>query len=475
MAQLMSSARRSLLGATLLGTLLPTTLPANAGASEASLAPAPTSQAAPAVAQQAEAPSLRLAVTRHQLPNGLRVVLNEDHNVPTVSVCVTYDVGSRNEQPGRSGFAHLFEHMMFQGSRNVAKGDHFTWVASRGGSLNGTTSDERTNYYEIVPTGGLQTALWLEADRMKSLAVTRENFENQRKVVQEEYRMRISNAPYAEGLIKLEALSYGDYWPYAHPTIGSMADLDAAQLDWIREFHAAYYAPNNAVVAVSGDLDPQKTLAWITEYFSDAKPTQVPPYLPPPVVHPSPVQSTTDIDANARTPGLYLGYLIPPHRTPAHYALELLLVLLTYGDSSILHHRLVQKEGQLQNIAAWTYDHRGPDLLAIQAVLSDHGKVETVRSAIEEEIARIAELGPTPEQLAKAKQQMQALFVFGLEGTTPRAQYLAQYELFFGDARELATEVQHFNSVSAEQLKTAAREFLTPDAAHAVVVQPAQQ
>src|SRR5690606_29469107 len=163
---------------------------------------------------------------------------------------------------------------------------------------------------EVVPTAGLSTALWLEADRMKSLAVTQENFDNQRKVVQEEYRMRISNAAYAEGLVRLRELAYGSYWPYAHPTIGSMADLDAANIEWIREFHSDYYRPNNAVLAISGDLEPTQTLRWVEEYFGQAQAREVPAYHPPATVVPGAEREAIVEDANAQTPGLYLGWII---------------------------------------------------------------------------------------------------------------------------------------------------------------------
>src|SRR3954469_3574095 len=186
--------------------------------------------------------------------------MNVDRTSPTVAVAMTYDVGARNEERGRSGFAHLFEHMMFEGSANVPKGEHFRLVSAHGGNLNGTTSSDRTNYFEMLPASELPLALWLEADRMKSLNVSEENFENQRKVVQEEYRMRVSNAAYAPSNIRLDELIYQGYWPYEHAPIGSMPDLDAAQLDWVRDFHAHHYGPNNAVLTVSGDIDPAEAM-----------------------------------------------------------------------------------------------------------------------------------------------------------------------------------------------------------------------
>src|SRR5215468_8388778 len=201
---------------------------------------------------------LAIDVRKAKLDNGLRVVMSVDHTTPTIAADIVYDVGGRNEQRGRSGFAHLFEHMMFQGSENVARGDHFRLVTSHGGSLNGTTNEDRTNYFEMLPRSELPLALWHEADRMKTLDVTEFNFKNQVKVVQEEYRMRNENVPYRPASIRLQAMVFQGYWPYEHTSIGTMADLDAAQLDWVKAFHDQYYAPNNAVLAIAGDFDPDE-------------------------------------------------------------------------------------------------------------------------------------------------------------------------------------------------------------------------
>ena len=216
------------------------------------------------------------------LDNGLRVVMNVDHTSPTIAVAVTYDVGARNEERGRSGFAHLFEHMMFEGSANVAKGEHFKLVSAHGGTLNGTTSSDRTNYFEMLPANELPLALWLEADRMKSLDVSAENFENQRKVVQEEYRMRVSNVAYAPAQIRLEELVFQGYWPYEHDAIGSMQDLDNAQLEWVRAFHDSYYAPNLAVLSIAGDFEPDEAMQLVHRFFDTGKKQEkVIPYEPP--------------------------------------------------------------------------------------------------------------------------------------------------------------------------------------------------
>ncbi len=445
---------------------------ANGAAKNAKSAAGPTPKETSQSGVKAPKP-LSLPVQRARLKNGLRVVLNEDHSSPTVAVCVTYDVGARNEQKGRSGFAHLFEHMMFQGSRNVAKGDHFMLVSSRGGTLNGTTSSDRTNYFELLPSNALELGLWLEADRMKTLAVTQENFENQRQVVQEEYRMRVSDAPYGLGLIRLKELAYKDYWPYEHDAIGSMEDLDNAKLEWIREFHRGYYAPNNAVLSISGDFEPGQAMALVHKHFGDAKPTDVPGYTSPPVPSQAQPRFTELSDPRAQTPGVFTGWVIPAYRSAEHYALELAMVVLGYGDSSVLHQRLVQQDSSARNVATWTYDHRGPDLFVIRTLLSESGDVEDVRNKVQAEVERLASKGPTEEEMHKAKQQLQSFFLFGLEGNMARARQLANYELFWGDARLLNGELNNYFAVSAKQVQASVAKYLTAERANTVVVRPA--
>src|ERR1051325_4924734 len=209
----------------------------------------------------------QIPVEQFTLKNGLRVILSEDHAVPVVSVAVYYDTVSRNERQGRTGFAHLFEHMMFQGSENVPKAAHFQFISNAGGTMNGTTSSERTNYFETLPANQLPLALWLESDRMRSLAVTQENLDNQREAVKEEKRLRYDNQPYVNGVLRLFEMSFKNP-ANAHSTIGSMEDLDAATVEDIQEFFRIYYAPNNAVLAIAGDFDRVETRTLIDRYFA---------------------------------------------------------------------------------------------------------------------------------------------------------------------------------------------------------------
>ena len=259
-----------------------------------------------AEAEESGAALSGLQVSRATLDNGLRVVMSQDSTVPTVAVSVYYDVGSRNEVKGRSGFAHLFEHMMFQGSANVGKGEHFSLIINRGGSANGTTSNDRTNYFETLPSNELALGVWLEVDRMRSLAVTQQNFENQRMTVMEERRQRIDNQPYIPSMLRINELAYGDYWPYAHSTIGDMQDLIDAPLEAVQEFFDTYYAPNNAVLSISGDFDPEEAMGLVQKYFGEIASRETLPFDAAPPAAQAAEQVETMYDANATLPAFHL-------------------------------------------------------------------------------------------------------------------------------------------------------------------------
>ncbi|MFO0756760.1 MAG: pitrilysin family protein [Byssovorax sp.] len=437
-------------------------------------APAPK----PAKTALAPAPSdaieLRLAVQRETFDNGLRVVLNVDHTSPTVAVAVVYDVGSRNEQEGRSGFAHLFEHMMFQGSQNVEKGGHFKLISAHGGILNGTTNSDRTNYFEVLPANELALGLWLEADRMKSLDVSGANFENQRKVVQEEYRMRVSNAAYVPSELRRDELVFEGYWPYAHSTIGSMADLDGAKLDWVRDFHAHYYGPNNAVLVISGDFDPNEALAMAHRYFDSAKKVSVTPFVDPPFPEQTSQRTAVVHDDNARFPGVLYGWAIPPMRSADHYALELASTLLGDGDSSRLHQLLVRDKGFAQNASAHTDDRRGADLFAIDVRLSATGDLGKVEKLVEDEVKALATKGPSDAEVEKVRSQVKSGLLLQLQSNLSRARRLGEYEVYFGDARQLNAELPRYLAVTKEDIKRVTAQYLSPTRRTIVETLPAK-
>lgn len=425
-------------------------------------------------AEQSATALSNLEVTRATLDNGLRVVMNQDETVPTVAISVYYDVGSRNEVKGRSGFAHLFEHMMFQGSENVGKGEHFSLIINRGGSANGTTSNDRTNYFETLPSNELALGLWLEADRMRSLAVTQENFENQRTTVMEERRQRIDNQPYVPSMLRINELAYGDYWPYAHSTIGDMQDLVEAPLEAVQQFFDSYYAPNNAVLSIAGDFEPERALALVERYFGDIPPRETPAFEPPTFEPQTAERVETMYDPNATLPAFHLAYHIPPSRTPDHYALEMLALILGDGESSRLYQRLVKRDEICQEIAVATDDRRGPDLFSTWAVMASGHAPEEAQQAIFAELDRIAAEGITERELQKAKNRMSAAFVFGLQSNMARSQNLAEFELYWGDANLLKLELDHYLAVTAEDIQRVAGTYFEPSNRTVLNVMPGE-
>lgn len=452
--------------------------PANAAAKPVSAAAKPAGTAvSPAAALDPAIASLERfgqGIERLTLENGLRLVLAPDNSAKTVAVSVTYGVGSRDEGPGQSGFAHLFEHMMFQGSQHVPKGQHFTFISARGGSLNGTTSSDRTNYFEVLPSSELPLAMWLEADRMRSLAVTAENFENQRAVVKEEYRMNYENTAYRTGMLRLGELIFAGYPPYTRPTIGSMQDLDAAKLEWVKTFYDSHYAPKNAVLTVTGDFDRDEAVKLARLYFGGIN-KPVPPRAVLPDM-PSKVTSQKDVvkDTNAKTPGFYFGFLIPKSRTPEHYALEVATSLLADGDSSRLERLLVRERAVAQQVSAGTYDYVGPDALVISAVLTETAKLDVVEKLVEAEIEKLAKQPAPAAELAKVKRRLRSAFVFGLQTNLSRATQLGQFESYFGDARLLARELQHYQAVTAADVQQAVRKYLGAERRQLVEVMPVE-
>ncbi|MGB5810476.1 MAG: pitrilysin family protein [Polyangiales bacterium] len=400
-----------------------------------------------------------LPVSRATLDNGLRVVMSEDHTVPTVAIAVYYDVGSRDEAKGRSGFAHLFEHMMFQGSANIGKGEHFSLVINRGGDANGTTSNDRTNYFETLPANELALGLWLEADRMRSLAITQDNFENQRQTVMEERRQRIDNQPYIPSMLRINELAYGDYWPYAHSTIGDMKDLVDAPLSAVQEFFDTYYAPNNAVLAISGDFNPDEALALVKKYFGDIPARERSPFVEPAAPTQSQERRETMYDANATLPAFHLAYHIPTNRTADHYPLEMLALILGDGESSRLYQTLVKRKEICQDVAVGTDDRRGPDLFSVWAVMSSGHAPKEAQDLVFAEFSKIAKRGVTARELEKAKNRVSAAFVFGLQSNMARAQNLAEFELYWGDANLLMLELDHYLSVTREDIQRVAKKY----------------
>src|SRR5215208_5654705 len=393
------------------------------------------------------------------LANGLRVVLSPDPAIPVVSIAVYYDVGSRNEKEGRTGFAHLFEHMMFQGSENVPKAAHFQYIFNAGGTMNGTTSTERTNYFETLPSNYLPLAFWLESDRMRSLKVTQENLDNQRNAVQEEKRLRYDNQPYVKAFLRMNELIFANP-ANAHSTIGSMEDLDSATIDDIKEFFRIYYAPNNAVLTVVGDFDNDEARALVDKYFGNIPAQPVPP--PVDVSEPEAVaiRAETYHDLLAPAPASVLGWKIPERRTPDFYALSLAGSLLFEGDSSRLYQKLVKGEESVVSIEGGVDERRGPSALYIFALPKPGEEVTVIREQIFDEIKRIATNGPTAEEMEKLRNSLCNDAVRGRQSTMYRAQRIAEFALYDSDPLLVDSELDHFLGVTAADIQRATARYL---------------
>ncbi len=398
-------------------------------------------------------------IEQFTLSNGLRVILSKDRSIPVVSVAVYYDVGSRNEKEGRTGFAHLFEHMMFQGSENVPKAAHFQYVFNAGGTMNGTTSTERTNYFETLPSNHLPLALWLESDRMRSLKVTQENLDNQRHAVQEEKRLRYDNQPYVNAFLRINELIFKNP-ANAHSTIGSMEDLDAATIDDVQAFFRIYYAPNNAVLSIVGDFDQREARPLVEKYFSG-----IPAQAKPPLVDVSEPQevalnSETFIDKLAPAPAFVLGWKIPVRRTADFYALSLAGNLLFEGDSSRLYQKLVKGDESVVSIQGGIDERRGPSALYIFALPKPGQDVNVIRQQIFEETNKLATEGPSEPEMQKLRNSLSNDAVRGRQSTMYRAQRLAEFALYDDDPGLIDSELNEYLAIDAKQIKDAVANFL---------------
>ena len=398
-------------------------------------------------------------IEEFKLANGLRVVFSPDPAIPVVSVAVYYDVGSRNEKEGRTGFAHLFEHMMFQGSENVPKAAHFQYIFNAGGTMNGTTSTERTNYFETLPSNYLPLAFWLESDRMRSLKVTQENLDNQRNAVQEEKRLRYDNQPYVNAFLRMNELLFTNP-ANAHSTIGSMEDLDAATIDDVQEFFRIYYAPNNAVLTVVGDFDKDEARALVEKYFDNIPAQPVPPPVDVSESEDVAIREETFQDVLAPAPAFVLGWKIPERRTPEFYALSLAGTLLFEGDSSRLYQKLVKGDESVVSIEGGVDERRGPSALYIFALPKPGEEVGKIREQIFDEIKRIAADGPSEAEMEKLQNSLCNEAVRGRQSTMYRAQRLAEFALYDSDPRLVDSELDQYLSVTAEDIKQAVARYV---------------
>jgi zinc protease len=416
----------------------------------------------------------KLDLRESKLDNGLRVILVPDHSAPVYAIDVAYNVGSRNERPGRTGFAHLFEHMMFQGSQNIGKGEHFNLVFNNGGGMNGTTNEDRTTYFETLPKNQLDLGLFLEADRMRALNINQANLDNQRNAVQEERRQGIDNQPYGRAQLDVDNLSY-DNFAYKHSTIGSMTDLNAASIDDVKDFFRLYYAPNNAVLTLVGDFDPDEALAQVKKYFGAIPAQPTPPSVAADLLDEPHYGERREViyDPLARLPEIDIAYHIAPGNTPGNYAAEQLAIILGQGESSRFYQHLVKDKQLASQVTVQTDRRIGTSQLYISANPRPGVKVEDLEKGINDEIAAVLKNGITPEELAKAKRELLIQFIERRRSSLRTAVLIGDYAVYFNDPDLINTIQEKRNAVTVEQVNAVLKNNLVPDQRTIVITYPA--
>jgi zinc protease len=419
----------------------------------------------------AAAPVSKVRFTDTKLKNGLRVIISEDHSAPVYSLVVQYNVGSRDERKGRTGFAHLFEHMMFKGSENVGQNEHPYLIFMNGGSMNGTTNKDRTMYYETLPANQLDLGLFLEADRMKSLGITKENLDNQRNAVQEERRSGVDNQPYGKTFEAVEDLAY-DNFAYEHSVIGSMADLSAASVEDVAAFFKTYYAPNNAVIGIVGDVDTKTTLAKMEQYFGVIPPQPAPAAVDMSEAPQKEERRLTLEDGLARLPRIDMAYKTPPSSSPDTDAIEVLATILSGGRSARFYEAIVRQKQLSSSVSAFSGESRGPGLFRIIGTVVPGKTVAELEAAIDVEIERLKTEPIAAWEIEKARTSARRAFVSSLGSSISKAVQLSQDALFYNQPDRINTQEERMARVTAADVQRVAREYLTKTGRTVVLTMP---
>jgi zinc protease len=430
------------------------------------------------LAQTPPPASIQLTVPYSQftLENGLHVILHEDHSVPMVSVNVWYHVGSANERPGRTGFAHLFEHLMFEGSKNVQEGEFDTLLENVGGNNNGSTNNDRTNYYIDVPANGLELALFLESDRMAYLldTMTPQRVDGQRDVVKNERRQSYENQPYGMASIVLSEMLYPKNHPYHWPTIGYMEDLTAASYEDVVEFFRRYYAPNNASLVIAGDINPTDTRKLVEKWFGEVRRGEpVEPVIPPPVML-TRVERRTITD-RVQLPRLFLAWVTPPAYAPADAALDVVSSVLAGGKNSRLYKRLVYDEQVAQDVSAAQQSGRLASEFVIDVIPRPGHTVEEMQMIIDQELERLKATPPDAREVERALNQIEASFYSAMEsvgGYAGKANQLNAYYASTGNPDYFAEDLARYRALTPPDIQAIAQRFLPTDRRIELVVMP---
>jgi predicted Zn-dependent peptidase len=405
------------------------------------------------------------------LTNGLRVIISEDHSAPTFSLAVTYNVGSADEKAKRTGFAHLFEHMMFKGSENVGSGEHFAQVFNNGGSMNGTTSEDRTLYFEMMPANQLELALFLESDRMRSLDITKANLDNQRNAVQEERRLGLDNQPYGKTYERIGEQAY-DNPAYHHSVIGSMEDLNAASVDDVATFFKTYYAPNNAVLSIVGDVDTKTAMALVQKYFGPIS-RQPQPKRPDLAEKPHTGERRSTLeDPLARLPRVDIAWVTTSAGTPDFDALDELSWVLSSGRSGRLNQTVVREKQLATSASAFNPDKRGPGLFQMAATVAPGKSPADVEAALLEEVEKLKTDPIADWEIEKAHNNAIRQQAGAATSTLTRAIELGEYALFYDNPELINSHKDRYQKITAADIQRVARQYLTKDNRSVVITTP---
>ena len=397
----------------------------------------------------------------YDLNNGLHVILHEDHSTPIAAVTVLYHVGSKNEDPERTGFAHFFEHLLFEGSENIGRGEFDSYVTNAGGALNANTSQDRTFYFELLPSNQMELGLWLESERMLHANIQNIGVETQREVVKEEKRQRVDNQPYGSWLENMMKRLYTEH-PYNWVPIGSMDHLNAAQLDEFMNFYKKFYVPNNATLSIAGDIDIEKTKVLIQAYFGEiprgadvVQPTVKEPALGG--------EQTATIYDNIQLPAIMMGYRMPPQTSDDAYALQMASSVLSGGPSSRMYKRLVDQDQTALQVFAFPFSlEQGGAFITFS--LANAGKtIDDMVPALEEEISNLQNDLISEREFQKIQNQMESNFIQSNSKMAGIAESLADYHTYYGDANYINTEIERYRSVTREDIQRVAKKYLVKD------------
>ncbi|MDR0788498.1 MAG: insulinase family protein [Gemmatimonadota bacterium] len=419
----------------------------------------------------------RFPIERYELENGLRVVLSPDATHPLVAVNLWYNVGSRNEREGRTGFAHLFEHMMFQGSQNVPDTQHIAHIERAGGSMNGSTWLDRTNYFETLPSNRLELALWLESDRMGFLlpAMTREKLDNQRDVVKNERRWRVDNQPYGDWDERIQMMMYPSDHPYHHSVIGSMEDLDAADLEDVSQFFSTFYTPNNAVLTLCGDFERDEAMQLVAKYFGDIPRGPDPPPLPGKPEVPTRLEAPARevVESKVALPRVYIAFRVPPYGTDLFQDAEVATRILGTGGSSRLYDAMVREGRLAQNVGGYAFPIvTGAAMLVFWITGSPGVPIEQAEEAFWKVLGELAENGCEPEELEREITSQEAQRMISLQRVSERANEISMFTTLFDEPERVNTELDRLRSVTREGVTRFTWEYLTREHAGVLVYLP---